>query len=180
MREISRMPASPKPFSPTGRRTSRLSGAFPLAVLVLTLCFAWPSICAAESNDDQQNSPKVNPADQELRNSIVGLSWQVYELLGAMLHHDDRPTLRIDGEGKTGLFGGCNWLVGTTDAEAGRFAIIVPFAGSAQDCPEWQERLEATMLEALRRSVAFERNGSELALFDADGEVLIRLIERPE
>jgi len=116
---------------------------------------------------------------------IAGVEWAVTEIGGRALVADDPPTLHLDDKGSFGLFGGCNRFTGKVAVkagQAGRGDLRFPpnFAGTMRACVPPRDKLEKDMLAALARVTGYLREGRRLSLTDAQGLVVLRLVERPE
>ncbi|MEM7074295.1 MAG: YbaY family lipoprotein [Pseudomonadota bacterium] len=111
---------------------------------------------------------------------ITGLAWAAYEIGGRAIAPEDPPTLTLDGQGRFGLFSGCNRFTGTATIGDGTIAFPENFAGTLMACPENREQLQQQTLDAVRAATAFVRDGDLLALTDASGTATIRFRAQPE
>ena len=112
--------------------------------------------------------------------SIFGMTWAVFEIAGRMLVTEHVPILALDEDGRFGLFAGCNRFTGVLSASNGLLEVPQTFAGTQMACPEQRAQLERDVLDALASAERYVRNGSNLALTNQAGAVVLRLREVPQ
>jgi putative lipoprotein len=113
-------------------------------------------------------------------NPLAGVEWEAFELGGRMLVLEDLPTIAFDADGRFGLYGGCNRFTGTATIGDGTIDFPTEMTGTRMACPEVRAKLEKDVLDALAASSGYIRNGSLLALTNANGVTTARFQERPE
>jgi len=111
---------------------------------------------------------------------IAGVSWSVTEIAGRALVADDPPTIAFQEDGSFSLYGGCNRFHGKAEVSNGRIAFLQPIAGTRKACAANRMKLEQDIVQALEKTVAYQRVGTNLAFMNASGVVTARFREAPE
>ncbi|MDH3754483.1 MAG: META domain-containing protein [Acidimicrobiia bacterium] len=143
---------------PSGRtRSMRIVG---VAIVVGTMLVA-----GCGSDGDRGDLAGVPGPDEQLEPS----EWVARSVKGEdVLTRFPSVTLRFDREGRVDGSSGCNQYGGTYEIEASAIIFVVgPTTRMA--CEEAQGRQELRFFEALEDAAAFEIEGDELTLRDADG-----------
>jgi len=106
---------------------------------------------------------------------LTNVNWRLTHL-GEMVVADDAGlTLEFDGRGTVQGYGGCNRFSGSFTLQQGKL-VIGPLAVTRMACPEPANSFEISYLEALDNARAAARTEFRLALQDADGRTLARLV----
>ncbi|MEM6482236.1 MAG: YbaY family lipoprotein [Pseudomonadota bacterium] len=128
-------------------------------------------------------SQQISSSDES--GSIAGLTWEVIEIAGRAVSIDDPPTLTLDGEGRFGLYSGCNRFTGIAEihrSEDGAGALSFPqdFAGTLMACPQDREKLQQDVLNAMSTVSGYTREDDTLTLNTQAGAAVLRLRAQPE
>ena len=89
----------------------------------------------------------------------------------------DTPFIRFEAEGRVAGRAGCNRFFGSYEADGGRLKIG-PLGTTRMACIPDRMATEKRFLEMLEKTAAFERDGTKLIISDADGEQLLKLVQR--
>jgi putative lipoprotein len=111
---------------------------------------------------------------------IAGVPWAAIEIGGRALIAEDPPTIAFLEDGTFSMFGGCNRFRGKALVSDGRITFPDPIVGTRRACPPQRAKLEADILDALKRTVGYERSGAGLSLTNNTRVVTARFQERPE
>ena len=105
---------------------------------------------------------------------LAGSEWRFLELGGHSLPHGTQLVVQFRGEGKFSGHGGCNRFFGTYKV-FGTNITIGQVGVTRMSCPKPVMELETGLLSALTAARSFQRNRTELVLFDVNGHTIARL-----
>jgi len=101
--------------------------------------------------------------------SLAGSEWGMADT--------DRPFIRFEAEGRVVGDAGCNRFFGSYE-EDGDTLKIGPLGTTRMACIPDMMATEKRFLDALGKAAAFNRQGIHLVISDADGAVVLELVQR--
>ncbi len=107
--------------------------------------------------------------------SIENTSWVVSTLYGEFPLPGSSPTATFGSSNNFSANGGCNTFNGTYSI-SGSSISIGPLAGTQMSCGEALDQQEQAYATALQSARSFTIDGSQMTLFDGNGQELLRLI----
>ncbi len=110
--------------------------------------------------------------------SIENTEWVAATLNGAPLETEKRPELSFGQGGSFGGSGGCNRFSGQVEISGNRITFPDNMAATLMACPPPMDEVERQFLKAMQSVTTFAMQGNALALLDADGEPVIKLIRK--
>ncbi len=113
-------------------------------------------------------------AQTENRGTLAGSEWILTELSGEQIPDSSKAMLQFRGEGVLAGHSGCNRFSGTWSIEGARI-LLNPGAMTRMACPGPQMRLEYQFIQTLAGTSTWTRDGINLTLENASGDVLARL-----
>lgn len=103
--------------------------------------------------------------------------WEAFEIAGRTLVTERRPQITFGVEpGTVALRGGCNRFAGKAELAPGKLAFADGMAGTLMACPPPYDRLEADFLTALKQVTGYAMERDLMALTNAAGLPVMRLI----
>ena len=119
---------------------------------------------------------EVTSADQ-----LTDVAWRLTNLGEMNVEPDTRMSIRFEVAGKMGGDAGCNRFFGSYELTEGKL-VFGPVAATRMACPEPDNSLEISFLEALSTTSTAARAESRLALKDEQGLTVLKFvaIERDE
>jgi heat shock protein HslJ len=107
---------------------------------------------------------------------LVGSQWRPVRIGPTSVPNDARAFIRFETEGRLVGHGGCNRFFGTYQTTDG--GIVFDRLGATRmACPKPVMDTEKALFAALEQARNLVRSGSELRLFDANGNELALLIQ---
>ncbi|WP_424930141.1 META domain-containing protein [Amaricoccus tamworthensis] len=113
-------------------------------------------------------------AQTEHQGTLAGSEWVLTELSGEAVPDSSKAMLQFRGEGALAGHSGCNRFSGTWNVDGGRL-MLNPGAMTRMACPGPQMRLEYQFIQTLAGTSTWTRDGINLTLENASGDVLARL-----
>ncbi len=107
---------------------------------------------------------------------LAGSEWRPLEVGGEAPASAEAMFVVFGGEGRLHGNGGCNTFSGGYESD-GSDLSVTPLAATRMACPEPAMADENAFLAALQGATAFLREGTELTLFDGQGNVTARLAQ---
>ena len=101
--------------------------------------------------------------------SLAGSEWGMADA--------DRPFVQFEAEGRVVGDAGCNRFFGSYE-EDGDTLKIGPLGTTRMACIPDMMATEKRFLDALGKAAAFSRQGIHLVISDADGAVVLELVQR--
>lgn len=101
--------------------------------------------------------------------SLAGSEWGMADA--------DRPFVRFEADGRVVGDAGCNRFFGSYE-EDGDTLKIGPLGTTRMACIPDMMATEKRFLDALGKAAAFSRQGIHLVISDADGAVVLELVQR--
>ena len=130
-----------------------------------------------QTADDTTAEILLVQANTAMPDTIVGISWSLFELDGRSSVDSDPPTLAVNPDGSFSLFGGCNRFNGRLTLDGTEVRFPAQMAGTLMACPPEREALERALLSGVQGVVRYERSGALLQLMDEENRVLMRFRE---
>lgn len=120
----------------------------------------------------------LGPAGVASAAALAGSEWRPVEIAGAPVDGAVEAFLQFRVEDRASGSSGCNRFTGSfaADPDAGSLAFG-PLATTRMLCPEPQMAFEARFLDALTRVRGYRRDGVDLVLSDAAGNVVMRMAQ---
>jgi putative lipoprotein len=111
--------------------------------------------------------------------SLRGLessNWQVTEISGRLLVSDKRPAIRFLADSRVAIDTGCNKFTGPVTVSETSVVFSDKMAGTLMACVPPYDTLEKDMLAALPQITGWVRSGDQLALTNAAGMTVLRMV----
>lgn len=104
--------------------------------------------------------------------------WMAAVLNGAPIETERRPEVSFAQGGAFSGTGGCNRFNGQAEISGNRIEFPDNMAATLMACPPPLDEVERQFLKTLQSVTTFARQGDALALLDAEGEPVIKLVRK--
>jgi heat shock protein HslJ len=105
---------------------------------------------------------------------LAGSEWWPTSIAGAEMPQEGDIFVRFEDKGKLAGNGGCNGFFGAYEV-TGNSIEIGPLGATRRACQDPVGLHESRLFEALAKARRFQRDGTELSLFDEAGALLAHL-----
>ncbi|WP_298847081.1 YbaY family lipoprotein [uncultured Ruegeria sp.] len=109
---------------------------------------------------------------------LENTEWVASGLNGAPIEVEKRPELTFGQGGAFSGNGGCNRFSGQAEISANRIEFPDNMAATLMACPPPMDEVERQFLKAMQSVTTFAMQGNALALLDAQGEPVIKLVRK--
>ncbi|NOD74656.1 MULTISPECIES: YbaY family lipoprotein [unclassified Ruegeria] len=110
--------------------------------------------------------------------TLENTEWVAATLNGAPLQAERRPELSFGQGGAFGGSGGCNRFSGQAEVSGNRISFPDNMAATLMACPPELDEVERAFLKSMQAITSFAMEGDALALLDAEGEPVIKLVRK--
>ncbi|WP_171231205.1 YbaY family lipoprotein [Ruegeria sp. HKCCA4812] len=109
---------------------------------------------------------------------LENTEWVASGLNGAAVETEKRPELAFGQGGAFSGSGGCNRFSGQAEISDNRIAFPDNMAATLMACPPPLDEVERQFLKAMQSVTTFAMQGNALALLDAQGEPVIKMMRK--
>ncbi|MEM7088981.1 MAG: YbaY family lipoprotein [Pseudomonadota bacterium] len=109
---------------------------------------------------------------------LENTEWTAASLQGAPIETDRRPELSFGQGGAFAGTGGCNRFTGQAEISGNRIEFPDNMAATLMACPPPLDEVERQFLKTMQSVTTFAVQGDALALLNASGEPVIKLVRK--